>query len=178
MNFSFSGRHMDIGESLTNKAKEACVALATKYGTEFLDANIVMTKDGYRFCCDISVKTAIGNSYHATNEADDPKVSFDITLQKIDLQMQKKKKTCRGSCKDIVPPDITPKIEDAPIIIAEIMEDLPLISVSDAANRLNDKNKLIVFENISNNSVNVVYKREDGNIGWIDYKKWVDYKNK
>ena len=61
MKFSFTGRHMDIGEALTNRAKDASIALAEKYGTEFLDMSIVMKKDGYRFLCDISCKTARGS---------------------------------------------------------------------------------------------------------------------
>lgn len=178
MSFSFTGRHMDIGESLTKKAREDCENLAQKYGTEFIDANIVMNKDGYRFHTDISVKTATGNSYHAGEVADDPKVSFEITLQKINLQMQKKRKTLRdkasarpaeamefcNSCNDEVD-------EDRPMIIAEILDDLPIMSVNEASQKLNDKTKVFIFENVSSNAVNVVYVREDGHIGWIDYKK-------
>ncbi|MDR2781225.1 MAG: HPF/RaiA family ribosome-associated protein [Holosporaceae bacterium] len=176
MSFSFSGRHMEIGESLTSKAKEACEALANKYGVEFISANVVMKKDGYLFCCDISVKTSCGNSYYASNEADDPKISFDVTLQKIDQQMQKKKKSERCSCKcrleiNNFDNSLDEQLEEnSAIIIAEILEDLPLLSVSDAAKRLNEKTKVFVFENISNNAVNVVYIRPDENIGWIDYK--------
>jgi ribosomal subunit interface protein len=98
MKFSFTGRHMEVGESLTERAKEACGKLASKFGTEFIDANIVMKKDGYLFHCDISTKTSSGETYHAGDDSDDPNVSFDITLQKIDLQMRKKKKNCHCSC--------------------------------------------------------------------------------
>lgn len=174
MNFSFSGRRMDIGESLTTKAKEACESLAKKYGTEFIDANVVMKKDGYLFYSSISVKTASGNSYYASNQADEPKVSFDVTLQKIDLQMQKKKKGVRDKTRIVE----TIKLDnsfggqsaDSPVIVAEILDDLPLMSVNEAAQQLNEKTKVFVFENVSNNAVNVVYVREDRNIGWIDYK--------
>ena len=98
MNFSFSGRHMEIGESLTNKAKELLQSLETKYRLEFLDANIVMNKDGYQFITDISVKTNTGNSYIITEKAEDPKVSFDIAIQKLEQQMQKKKKARCCAC--------------------------------------------------------------------------------
>jgi len=175
MNFSFSGRRMDVGESLTARAKEACVSLANKYGAEFIDVSVVMEKDAYLFCCDISVKTSTGNSYFASNSANDPNVSFDVTLQKIDLQIQKKKKgghcSCRSHSVEINSFDNSLEDEkDAPMIIAEILDDLPLLSVCDAAKHLNEKTKLFVFQNISNDAINVVYTRPDGNIGWIDYK--------
>lgn len=175
MKFSFTGRHMDIGESLTSRAKDAACALATKYGTEFIDVSIVMKKDSYLFVSDITCKTSAGNSYHASDNADDPNVSFDVTLHKIEQQMQKKKKTYRPVKQNF--PDITEfdnslKEEDnSPTIVAEILEDLPLLSVSEAADRLSSGiPSVVVFENVSNKSVNVVYRRDDGNIGWIDYK--------
>lgn len=169
---------MEVGNSLTARAEESCVALAEKYGDEFIDVSIVMKKETYLFHSDISAKTKNGNSYHATNECDDPTASFLGVLQKIDQQMRKKKKTtCRCSCRDLpvefneYDNSVAKKDEEhAPMIIAEILEDLPMLSVSDASKNLDDKKSVFVFENISNNSVNVVYKRPDGNIGWIDYK--------
>jgi ribosomal subunit interface protein len=175
MNFSFSGRRMEVGESLTEKAKESCESLAQKYGIEFIDVNVVMKKDGYLFHCDISTKTSSGNSYYASNNADDPYISFDSTLKKIDQQMQKRKKAERCSCKcsnkfERTSFDNSLEDENTPMIVAEILDDLPLLSVSDAAKRLNEKTKIFVFENIASDAVNVVYSRTDGNVGWIDYK--------
>ncbi len=175
MNFSFSGRHMEIGESLTQKAHEALLALEKKYRIEFLDANIVMNKDGYLFITDISVRTNTGNSYFIREKSEDPKISFDITIQKLEQNMQKKRK-CSGHCsmKKVEYNSFDNPVSDedskGPLIIAEVLDDLPLMSVSEAANELNDKRKVFIFENIVNSSVNVVYTRFDGNIGWIDYK--------
>jgi ribosomal subunit interface protein len=174
MNFSFAGRHMDIGEALTNRAKEASALLADKYGTEFIDVGIVMKKDNHLFHCSISVKSNI-NLYHATNESNDPNVSFDGALHKIDLQLRKKKKPCRETCRanrvTITSFDnALPAEENAPMIIAEILDNLPFLSVSEAANQLRIRNaRVFIFKNTLNESVNVVYRRDDGNIGWIDY---------
>ena len=174
MKFSFTGRHMDIGEALTNRARDACSALADKYGTEFIDMSIVMKKDSYRFLCDISCKTASGTEYHISDESDDPTVCFDVTLQKVEQQMQKKKKTCCRGCSKkcfVDMPVFANEEKDAePMIVAETLDDLPLLSVSEASRRLNDQVKIVVFENVSDNTVNVVYKRDDNNIGWINYK--------
>ena len=173
MNFSFSGRHMEIGESLTQKAKDACERLAKKYHVEFLDANIVMKKEAYLFTTDMAVKTNTGNSYFVVNSADDPIVSFEVTLQKLEQQFQKKRKSSKG-CKKVERNTFdnpeSESEEDAPMIIAEILDDLPLMSVSEAAKRLNENQHVFIFENISNSAVNVVYWRSDGNIGWLDYK--------
>jgi ribosomal subunit interface protein len=94
---------MEIGDALMERAKDACSSLAVKYGTTFLEANIVMKKENYLFCCDISVKTSLGEVHHAGSDADDPHVSFDGALQKIDQQIRRKKRNCRSSCKVGVP---------------------------------------------------------------------------
>ncbi|MDR0968142.1 MAG: HPF/RaiA family ribosome-associated protein [Holosporaceae bacterium] len=173
MSFSLSCRHMEIGESLTeSKAKEASFSLAKKYGMEFIDVNIIMTKDGRQFRCDVSIKTSEGDSYHSSSDANDSKVSFDSALQKIDRQMQKKsERSVRKHSKVEINVFDNSLEESAPAIIAEILNDLPIMSVSDAAKRLTDEKRAFIFENISNNSINVVYIRPDHNIGWIDYKK-------
>jgi len=168
---------MEVGESLTTKAKESLQSLETKYRLEFLDVNIVMKKDGHQFVTDISVKTNTGNSYMVSDSAEDPKISFDITLQKLEQQMQKKKKTRYSDYskkKEFEPmaPVSDQKEDDGGLIIAEVLDDLPLMSVSEAAEQLNETRKVFIFENIVNSSVNVVYTRSDGNIGWIDYKNF------
>ncbi len=173
MNFSFSGRHMEIGESLTQKAREVCEKLAKKYRVEFLDANIVMKKESYLFTTDMTIKTNTGNSYFVVNSAEDPIVSFEIAVQKLEQQFQKKKKP--GKCNRKVEINtfdnpVSESEENAPMIVAEILDDLPLMSVSEAAKRLNENQHVFIFENISNSAVNVVYWRNDGNIGWLDYK--------
>ncbi|MDR3186967.1 MAG: ribosome-associated translation inhibitor RaiA [Holosporaceae bacterium] len=99
MKFSFSGRHVDIGDALTSYAEKACSSLAAKYGTAFIEASIVMKKEGYLFHCDISIKTSSGEAHHSGSDADSPYASFDVALQKVDQQIRKKKKTNRCSCK-------------------------------------------------------------------------------
>ncbi len=173
MNFSFSGRHMEIGESLTQKAKDSCERLAKKYHVEFLDANIVMKKESYLFTTDMTIKTNTGNSYFVVSSAEDPVVSFDVALQKLEQQFQKKKKPSKSNKKveiNTFDHPVTEIEESAPMIIAEILDDLPLMSVSEAANHLDENQHVFIFENISNSAVNVVYWRNDGNIGWLDYK--------
>lgn len=176
MNFSFAGRHMEIGASLMNHANESCLALAHKYKTYFIDVNIVMTKDGHLFLTDVTIKTQNGHTYYASDDADEPYVSFDAALRKIDSQIQKKKQHDINSAKkqsaEMLEMDnsmLDEQEDSAPLIIAEILDGIPLLSVSDAAKRINDTTHVFVFENISNNAVNVVYRRDDGNIGWIDY---------
>ena len=174
MKFSFSGRHMEIGESLTTRAEEACETLAEKYDTEFLDVNIVMKKENHLFYTDIAVKSCAGNTYQASDNDDDPVGSFLSALQKIDVQIRKKKKTHdRTSGRtgvEINSYDNSFENETQPMIIAEILDDLPLMSVSEATKKIKETRRVFIFENIANNAVNVVYKREDGNFGWLDYK--------
>ena len=56
------------------------------------------------------------------------------------------------------------------MIIAEILDDLPLIRVSEAKKKITETRSVFIFENIAKKTVNVVYKREKGNFSWLDYK--------
>lgn len=179
MNFSFSGRHMEIGESLTSKAEKACKDLEKKYEAYFMDVNVVMKKENYTFCTDISVKVSSGVTYQAGDSSSEPVESFQKALQKIEAQIRKRKKNYKGGGKEISRGveinSYDNSLEECqkksqPMIIAEILDDLPLMSVSEATQKLSDERRVFIFENLSNNAVNVVYMREDGNFGWLDYK--------
>lgn len=184
MKFSISGRHMEVGESLTARAEDACKALANKYDAEFLDASIVMKKENHLFYTDISIKGASGSIYQASDNASDPVDSFQNALQKIESQLRKKKKDYRifgKTERDMEHIGVelnsydnsfqeSTASDSNPMIIAEILDDLPLMSVSEATKKLSANKRVFIFENIFNNAVNVVYIREDGNFGWIDYK--------
>lgn len=181
MNFSISGRRMEIGESLTSRAEDSCKALAKKYEVQFLDVNVVIKKENHLFYTDISVKGASGATYQSSDNSSDPVDSFQNALQKIEGQIRKKKKDRRvfgRSEKDSATIDVNnydSSFENNdgghPVIVAEILDDLPLMSVGEATKRLNDTRRVFVFENIASNVVNVVYLREDGNYGWIDYRR-------
>lgn len=175
MKFSFSVRGTKIEESEKVRAEKACKILAEKYNTEFLDSNVVIKKENHLFYADISIKNRSGDAYQAKNSDSASFKSFLGALQKIDGQIRKKKKTHRVSERDIPEfngPDNAdaPKDNSQPMIIAEVIDDLPLMSVHEATKKLNETRNVFIFENILNNAVNVVYKREDGNFGWIDYK--------
>ncbi|MDR1334865.1 MAG: HPF/RaiA family ribosome-associated protein [Holosporaceae bacterium] len=181
MKFSFSGRHMEIGETLTNKAKQDCIELAQKYAKEFIDVNIVMKKDNHIFTSNMDVKTKSKDAYHASNSANDPRISFDGVLQKIEQQIAKRKCShCSNHARKMEMIELDNSFINESVtkdgtagdnpIIAEILDDLPLLSVSDAASCLNHKIRVLVFKNVTTEAVNVVYVRDDQNIGWIDYK--------
>lgn len=160
MNFSISGRRMEIGESLTSRAEEACKALANKYEAEFLDANVVMKKENHLFYTDISIKGASGSTYQSSESASDPIESFQNALQKIEIQIRKKKKDHRilgrsekeVECSTVEINDYdnsfsaATKSEDHnPMIIAEILDDLPLMSVSEATKKTQRSPSCIYF---------------------------------
>lgn len=179
MNFIFSGRRMDIGEALTNHSKEACKGLSQKYSVDFIDIHIIMEKTGHLYQTEISMKSVNGFLFSANVEKDTPYGSLDLAIDKIEAQIQKKKNMAQNQYR-IKPQHLRQNenmIEandsehiDAPLIIAEMMDDLPEISVSQAADMLNN-NIVVVFKNKLTGMVNVVYKRSDGNVGWVDYRE-------
>ena len=173
MSFSFSGRHMSVGSALTHHAAEACESLAAKYNDELIDVNIVMTKDAALFVTDLSVKFGHGESFYAKAEEREPYASFDAALRKITTQVKKFKSICDSNRNEKIEikEDEEPSDESEFSIISELVVELPVISVAEAANRLVKEDKeVVMFRNKMTNAVNSVYKRRDGNVVWIDCK--------
>lgn len=174
MSFSFSGRHMEVGAALTHHAAELCEKLAQKYNDELADVSIVMTKEGFLFVTDLSIKMSKMETFYAKSDSKDPYASFESALQKISTQIKKFKD--KEGQKNISKPVIDidnddTKAQEGPSIISEIIDELPTLSVYEAINKLNEgKHEVIMFYNKVTKLVNVVYNRKDGNIGWVDYK--------
>ena len=189
MNFSFTGRHVKIGESLTKSAKESIEKLAQKYKMVLIDVVITMRKESWLYVTDISLKSDSGAVCFVSSDADDPRRSFELTFRRLEQQFVKKMKDAQvpnakktdfedfdyndfSDCTCFVPTsgEKAEDNENAPMIIAEVLDDIPLMSVSEASQKLNKDRPAFIFENIANSAVNVVYLRNDGNIGWLDYK--------
>lgn len=172
MSFSFSGKRMNVGVSLTHHAAETCENISSKYGYEFSDISIIMGKNGFLYNTELSVKASDGTVFHATAEAKEPYVSFDSAVQKLATQLKKQKSIANDFDKTSIrySYDIDRQDEAETDIVTETV-DVITLSPRDAAKMLLEQDKaLIVFKNQFTACINVVYKRPDGKVCVLDYK--------
>ena len=187
-NISVSGKQTKVGRSLTNYVKEAVLSTQKKYFESIISANILFSKDTYNFRCEISIHIDGSIFVHGNAISNDAYGAFNVANEKIkkrlrryhrkltDLRTKNKKplKYLEASQYIIQNPEKKPSNNDLaePVIIAESEDIIKTVSVSEAMMlmNLNDQNA-IFFKNIQSKRLNILYRRPDGNIGWVDPKK-------
>ena len=179
-----SGKQTKLGRALTSHVKSNLMGSLTKYFNSFILANVNFSKSNNNFNCEISIhveKTVFVQSHALSNDAYG---AFNIANEKIkkrvrryhkklnDHRIKSKKLSKNNAYQYIIknPESFKSSTQvENPLIIAETEFLIKTLSVSEAVMlmELNDQN-VILFKNIKNKKINVLHKRKDGNIGWID----------
>ena len=186
MRYHISGKQIDIGEALTTHVKSELGELVEKYAQRPTEVSVVFSRMAHEFVCEAEIHLSTGLSAQARGHATEIYPAFESCREKMDKQMRRYKRRLRnhrldrtepvefgeGSAYILAPSE---EAEDAeatslqPIVIAEMEAKIPSITVGEAVMQLElAGQKLLVFRNEGHGGVNVVYRRDDGNIGWID----------
>jgi ribosomal subunit interface protein len=185
MQVQVSGHHLDVGDALRTHVAERLDASVGKYFDKPIDGHVTLTKEGYEVKADCAVHLNSGMRINVQGRANDPYLAFDAAVEKLDKRLRRYKsrlKTHANSNKPELPAEFFPSFvldagneheeagaDDQHIIIAEGTTSVPRLSVGDAVMQMDLIDApFVVFRNGATGGLNVVYKREDGNIGWID----------
>ena len=186
MRYQISGKQIDIGEALQTHVKAELGEIVDKYAQRPTDANVVFSKAGHEHICEATIHLSTGLNAQARGHASEIYAAFESCREKMDKQMRRYKRRLRnhhttrtepvefdmGASYILAPTEETEEGDQAglqPVIIAEMETKIPSISVGEAVMQLElAAQKFLVFRNERDGGVNVVYVREDGNIGWID----------
>lgn len=181
MTILVSGKHMEVGETLTQHCVKAVEDLITRYMGSALEASVTYAKDHHLFKVDVQVHISHHFVVNCHGEDEDPYKAIAHALEKLEAKIRKYKNRLKSKKRGIEKPDfvqaskflIAPQEEDnegdTPLTIAELDTPIEALSVSEAVMRLEIGNyPVVVFKNAAQNRINVVYKRPDGHIGWID----------
>jgi len=185
MHIIVSGKHMDVGDSLRSHIEGKLSNEVGKYLDRINNVNVVITKESNQFRADINANpgTHAGIVIKGRAEAGDVYAAFDAASEKIAKQLRRYKRKLtnhhKPSVSDLPIRSLTGKkyvladghdeVPDAPVVIAEKPTHIDTLSVSEAVMRmdLSDLPALLFF-NAGSGRINVVYRRADGNISWVD----------
>jgi len=186
MRYQISGRSIDIGEALQTHVKAELGEVVEKYAQRPTDTVVVFSKVAHELHCEAIIHLSTGLTAQAKGHATEIYAAFESCREKMDKQLRRYKRRLRSHHRDrispveygggasyILAPSEEPE-EDAteslqPIVIAEMETKIPSITVGEAVMQLElAGDKLLVFRNEGHGGVNVVYRRDDGNIGWVD----------
>ena len=196
MQLTVQGKQIDVGDALREHVSDKLEELNSKYFNHATFATVTFSKEGHgRGLIRSQVNIRIGKNIMVTADetAQDPYAAFDASSEKVGKQMRRYKKRLRDHHDRI---ELTPESEtlkardyvlaaepdnqneetesekqadEAPVIIAEMTTDIQTMSVSDAVMRMDLSGEpAMLFRNSQNQELNMVYRRSDGNVGWID----------
>lgn len=184
MSLRISGKHMEIGDSFRSRIQDRIAESVQKYFDGGYSGHVTVEKSGARFSADCVIFLDTGMGLQAAGQAYDPQAAFEAASDRIDTRLRRYKRKLRsrepapsGRDEDIAYRVMAPAAEDveevpedfAPAIVAESTVALKTMSVARAIIELDVKDSpVFVFRNAGNDQVNIVYRRADGNIGWID----------
>lgn len=190
MTIQVTGKHMETGEAFQTFVVDKARTVLEKYIGPEISGHIRIEKEkiGYKTNCSIRLKT--GLMLEAQGRGDEPYASAEKALEHLDKRVRRYKRKLKdhhgktnGDSADmsafvadytVRADDETPENEaetqhGAPLIVAETERPLREYTVSDAVMQLDlTEDTVLVFRNAATGAVNVVYRRSDGHIGWID----------
>ena len=187
MRIQVSGKQMDIGDALRTHVEERLNDSVGKYFERPVEAVVTFCKDRHEFSADASVHLPTGMTVQATARAGEVYASFDGAVERMEKQLRRYKRRLKDHHRDRqngpieadeAPSYILQGQDEAgaeepaslqPVIVAEMGTRVQVLSVGEAVMQMELAGAhLLVFRNEKHGGVNVVYQRDDGNIGWID----------
>ncbi len=181
MEIRVAGHQVDTGKALRTHVSDRMSGMADKYFARAVAANVTFGRGPHEhFTCDIVAPVAQGVVLKASNRADDAHLAFDGAAVKIERQLKRYMSRLRerrggseipdnASYTVFASPDVEETPPEAPAIVAETRVDIPEASVSDAVMMLDLRNtNALMFRNSGSGVFNMVYRREDGTIGWVE----------
>ena len=187
MNVRVSGHQVETGQALQGHVATRIDAMTEKYFSRAVGANVTFGRGPYEdFTCDIVAPVAQGVVLKASNRAPDAHVAFDGAADKIERQLKRyvdRLRERRGAPSDgaavpepnaaytifAEPADAEAPPPESPPIVAETRVDIPEASVGDAVMMLDLRNtNALMFRNSASGAFNMVYRRGDGTIGWVE----------
>ena len=195
MNIQVAGRHVDLGEALRQRISDELEANVGKYFERGGSAEVTVGKDRYAFFTDIVLHLASGQQLVARGLGSDAHSAFSAGLDKIEGRVRRYKRRLKNhhqhqSARAEPAPMIVFRSPDedeaayeddwgadgsagagAPqgAIIAETEATMKTMTVSMAVMELDlTEQPVVLFRNVAHGGISVVYRRTDGNIGWID----------
>jgi ribosomal subunit interface protein len=187
MRIRVNGKQIDVGDALTTHCQDRVGDVVNKYAEKPVEANITFSKDRHEFVSDISVHLSTGLTTQAHGKSSDVYDALEKALERMEKQLRRYKRRLKDHHKERKNPvetfDVPAYIlasdggesETAepsslqPVIVAEMETPVKSLSVGEAVMQMElNAAPLLVFRNTTHGGVNVVYQREDGNVGWID----------
>ena len=183
MGLRISGKNIDIGDALRGHVEARIGDAIEKYFDGGYEGHVTFEREGSGFKTDCTIHLDTGIVLRAGGAGQDAHQSFDLAAERIEKRLRRYKRRLKehhGAPRGETEPaaayviaapdeDVEVALDDTPVVIAEESTSLATMSVGHAVMALDlAEAPVVVFRHAVHGGINVVYKRSDGNIGWID----------
>lgn len=186
MALTIAGKNMDVGAALRQRIEDRVEAAVAKYFDGNHSGQVTMSKSGAGFDADCTIHLDTGIVLKTSATAGDAVQAFDQAAERIDKRLRRYKRRLKAhhhgptsaeveaataNYTVLAAPDEDEELEEsyAPLVVAETPTKIRTMTVSMAVLQLDLIDApALMFLNAANGSLNVVYRRSDGNVGWID----------
>lgn len=186
MRYQISGKQLDVGDALQTHVKSELGSTVEKYSQRPTDATVVFSRNAHEYLCESTVHLSTGLTATAAGRAGEIYAAFESCREKMDKQLRRHKRRLKDHHRERVEPvefgaagmyvlaadeESSESETDSlsPVIVAEMETNVATLSVGEAVMQMELLGApLLVFRNEKHGGVNVVHRRDDGNVGWID----------
>jgi ribosomal subunit interface protein len=186
MQLTITGKQIDIGSALRTYVQDRLKLSVGKYFDRPVDSSVTFSRDGHEYRADCTVHLASGLHLQAQGKSTDIYASFDAAADRMEKRLRRYKSRIRDhhngaraaydaspARERIIAADFDESAPEPtglnPIIVSESATQLRTLTVGEAVMQLDlMETPALVFRNSAHGEINVVYRRSDGHIGWID----------
>ena len=198
MQLSVKGKQLDIGAALRGHVEDSLGRILGKYFGDAIDARVTLAREAHRYRAVVSAHVGRNILIEAHGEAGDPYPAFDTAADRLSKRLRRHKRRLRDHHKDggdqmetlpalqyiLAGPDGHGGQDDVddeafeddasqaagqPVVVAEMSAEVPSLTVSEAVMRMDLADlPAMMFRNSAHGGLNMIYRRADGNIGWLD----------
>ncbi len=170
MQISVRAKQVRLGDGFRAHVAERIEAGIGKYFDDAIEATVQVAREADQFRVDCAVHVGSGISAQAHAVTGSARESFEAAVERLEKQLRRQKRYLRDHhrrAKAVPAPAERDETPAGPMIIAETGDNVTTLTVGTAARRLGSQPALL-FKNGAHGGLNLVYRRADGNIGWID----------
>lgn len=191
MQLTVKGKQLDVGDVLRDHVEASLTRILGKYFGDAIEARVTFAREAHGFRTQVSAHVGRNILLEAHGEADDPYPAFDAAAERLSKRLRRHKGRLRNHHKlDQVEQETLPaqqyilaaldseeaegsenhgEDQDQPIVVAEMTTEIPSLTVSAAVMHMDLADlTALMFRNSAHGGLNMVYRRRDGNIGWLD----------
>lgn len=202
LQFQFVNKGIDASQALRERVEERLTEAVSKYFQRSCEVFVAMTREGHGFRADLSLHLPSGALLQAHGAGGDAYGAAEGAIERLEKRLRRYKRkltdhragetrssqaaslvVLQGPMTDVDSPTYDEEADEGqdrgfePVVVAETTAELPVLTVGMAVHEMDVSHApWLMFRNAGHGGVNVVYRRPDGHVGWIDPERGLDAK--